>query len=354
MPRRLINWTWIAPRIGVAAGLAASIVAMARADDVKLVPGSAIQAPGGVLRGTIQKESPTEVTVAGKTVSLDQVADVQYDNPGASYVQAALQESQGNDSRAAELFQKAATETASAKPLVSQSARYRRAAALVRAAQRDPAGREAALKELEGLSTTLARSRHYGPILELLAGLKMDSGDYAGADAALEKLGTLPWAANRSAVLRARVKAKQGQYAEALAALDRLISTTPEGSAQRRDAQLARAEALAGLKKFEEAEKVARGVIEGASPEDGATLSLAYNTLGDCLAAAGRDRDALFAYLHTDILYPNSPDAHARALARIASLWRKLSQPARADAVVERLKQAYPNSPYLADATQEN
>jgi tetratricopeptide (TPR) repeat protein len=354
MPRLSWSLARVVPRFAVAATLAASVVAIARADEVRLVPGSTVQAPGGLIRGAIEKETPNDLTIAGKTVPVDQISRVDYDNPGASFAQGVIQENNGNDAQAADLFQKAVAEASTGKPLVAQEARFRRAAALARIAQRDPNGREAALKELESLSASAVRSRQYGPILELLAGLKLDAGDAAGADAALRKLATLPWAANRAAVLQARVQANQGKYEEALSALDRLIGTTAEGSPQRRDATLARSEALAGLKKYEEAEQAARSVIDAAGPEDAPTLALAYNTLGDCLSAAGRDRDALFAYLHTDILYPASADAHARALAQIALLWRKLNQPGRADAAVERLKQTYPRSPHLAEATAAN
>ena len=93
-------------------------------------------------------------------------------------------------------------------------------------------------------------------------------------------------------------------------------------------------------------------MIDGADPEDAETLAPAYNTLGDCLRAAGNPRDALFAYLHTDILYPSQADEHARALAAIAQLWRVLNRGDRSSAVIERLKAEYPNSPYLAAVSE--
>lgn len=346
MPRRTNR---PAHRVLASAVLAIGVVALARADEVRLVPGSSVTAPGGLLRGAVEKETPNDLTIAGKTVPLDQIVDVEYDNVGANLPQAILQENNGKFAEAADQYAKAAIE-ASAKPFAVQAAKFYRARALAKLADLDPTKRDAAVKELDTLAASLSRGRHYGPILELLAQQQLAAGKYDAADQALQKLSQLSWAADRASVLRARVQAKQGKNQEALEALDRLVGSTPEGSSQRREAQLARAEALAGLGRHEDAEQAVREVIDGAQPEDAPTLSAAYNTLGDCLAAAGRDRDALFAYLHTDILYPQDPEQHARSLSRIAVLWGKLGQPSRSNAVLDRLRQAYPNSPHLAEA----
>src|SRR5438067_2480188 len=83
------------------------------------------------------------------------------------------------------------------------------------------------------------------------------------------------------------------------AQLARLIKSAAAGSVRHREARLAKAESLAGLKKYAEAEADVRDVIKTVPPEDAPAQSAAYNTLGDCLRAAGRPKDALLAYLHT-------------------------------------------------------
>ena len=95
-----------------------------------------------------------------------------------------------------------------------------------------------------------------------------------------------------------------------------MIGSSPEGSAKRRDAQLAKAESLVALKKFAEAEALVRGVIAGAPAEDATTEALAHNTLGDCLLAANRPKDALYAYLHTDLLFFKDKEEHPRPWPR--------------------------------------
>lgn len=326
-----------------------AVAGPAAADEVALVPNSTVTAPGGLIRGRIERETPELVRIEGRDVPLDQVAGVDYDGAGVSYSQARLQENNGDLQRAADLYQKAAGDATN--PLVVQDARFRRAAMLARIAQGDPSKRDAAIEAVRGIISEQSNSRHLGPALVLLARLQLDADEFDAAEATLQDLSKLSWAKDRSAVLKSRVMVERGQSEQAIRDLDALIGRLPEGSAALRQATLARAEALADLSRFDEAEEQVRAVIDAADPEDAATLAPAYNTLGDCLRAAGRPRDALFAYLNTDILYPSEPEEHARALASIAQLWRVLNQSGRAGQVVERLRQEYPGSPYLPSAT---
>ena len=136
----------------------------------------------------------------------------------------------------------------------------------------------------------------------------------AGAEATIAELAKLPKAGERAAVLKTKILARQGKHAEAIAELDRLIASYPKGSERQRDAMLAKAESLAGAKQFKEAETLVRQVIQGNPAEDSTAQAPAYNTLGDCLRAANRPKDALIAYLHTDLLYSKSKEENIPVL----------------------------------------
>ena len=145
--------------------------------------------------------------------------------------------------------------------------------------------------------------------------------------------------------------ARKGDFDKAIAEYDRLVKNAPQGTARRRDAQLAKAESVG------RPEEVRRGRDRGPArsstqppPEDFATQSAAYNTLGDCLRAAGKPKEALDAYLHTDILYAKDKEQHPRALAQISQLWRDAERDDRADEVWQQLKKEYPNSRWLTAA----
>ncbi len=331
----------------------ASLIALAApaalADEVVLIPGSTVKAPGGRIRGAVTAETTTEIKVGNQSVPVDQVESVSYDGQPQSYTLAQLRETNGPLAEAADQYQKAATEAAG-KPLIAQAAQFGRARAIARLAESDPSKADEALRLLDAVVKAGAKSRHLGPALELTARLALQKGEFDRAAAAATDLAKIPWAADRASILQARILGGRGQNDQALAALDKLLAAAPDGSPRRREVTLARAGALAGLKRYDDAEAAAREVIAAAEPEDAATLALAYNTLGDCLRSAGKPKDALYAYLHTDVLYDRDKDQHARSLAAIADLWRLMKQDARAEAVVERMKEEYPQSPYTASA----
>ena len=61
---------------------------------------------------------------------------------------------------------------------------------------------------------------------------------------------------------------------------------------------------------------------------------------------AGRNKEALMAFLHVDVLYYSDADAHAEALANLAELWNTLQQTERAVRARRTLDERYPTSPF--------
>ena len=87
---------------------------------------------------------------------------------------------------------------------------------------------------------------------------------------------------------------------------------------------------LAGSGKNDDAVKLIQQVIDKADPDDQELYARAYIALGNCYKAAGKPKDALLAFLEVDLLYPNSPEQHAEALANLATLWAKVDKADRA------------------------
>jgi tetratricopeptide (TPR) repeat protein len=331
------------------------LLAVVRADTIRLVPGSSVKAVGGQLQGQVTSETPTEVKIkvggGEQIVPVDQIESVSYDGASPSYTLAESRRNAGLDAEAAELFQKAVAES-KGKALLERAAQFGRAETLAGLALVDPSKSAEAVAALEPLTKGGTGGRQLGPALLLLIRLHLAAGDTEAASAALADLtARVPWAAGRAGVLKAKIQGRKGEHDAALAELDALIAASPKDSSAAREAMLAKAESLAATKKFAEAEATVRSVIEQAGAEDAAIQAEAYNTLGDCLRAAGRPKDALRAYLRTDILYSSAKDEHARALANIVEIWRELKQDARAADVLEQLKQQYPQSPYLKAKT---
>jgi tetratricopeptide (TPR) repeat protein len=339
--------------LSVALGLA--FAASARADLINLIPNSTYKSPGNVVRGTVVAETPTEVKVrvgnAEQSVPVSQIASIRYDGSPGSMALAQSRESAGNLVEAADNYKKAAADSAT-KPFILEDALFNQARVSADLGLTDPAKTDAAITLLDAFLKAHSNGRHAVPALESLAKLQMQKGSFDAVALTIDRLSKIPDAADRAAVLRAKVASRKGDHTSSISELDSIISNAPEGSAKKRDAQLTKAESLAAMKKYAEAESLVRGVIKAAPAEDFATQALAHNTLGDCLRAAGRPRDAMFAYLHTDLLFFKDKEEHPKALAKIIQLWREQNRPERADEVMERLKQEYPRSPYTAAATK--
>jgi len=349
-------------RSGITLRVAAGALVLAwggvlRADDVNLISGTTIkQAIGGRVKGQVQSESPSEVVVLlGATttsVPTDQIQSIRYDGQSASFALAEARESSGQLAESAELFKKAAAES-SGKPFPYQAALYREAAVLTELASVEPDRIKDARDKLAKFVQAYAAGRHIVGARTCLARLQLLAGDFTGAEATIADLARLPRGAERAAVLRTKILARQGKHQAAIAELDRLIAGYPKGSERHRAALLAKAESLAGMKQFKEAETLLREVIQANPPEDASAQAPAYNTLGDCLRAANRPKDALIAYLHTDLLYSKNKEEHPRALHQIAALYRELKQDGRANESAQRLKQEYPRSPWATRRTTE-
>jgi tetratricopeptide (TPR) repeat protein len=332
------------------AALALGVLAcgLARADDVNLVNGAKFeQAIGGRVRGQVQSESASEVVVQlGATttkVPTELIQSIRYDGQSASFALGEARESAGQLAEAAELFKKAAAEN-SGKPYPLQAALFREAEVLTDLAAVEPSRVKDAKDKLTKFVRTYPASRHTLGARACLARIQLASGDFPAAEAALADLAKLPKGAERAAVLRTKLLAKQNKHKDAIVELDKLIAGSPKGSERLRAAQLAKAESLAALKDFTKAETLLREVIKATPPEDAAAQAPAYNTLGDCLRAADRKKEALIAYFHTDILYSKDKEEHPRALHQISVLFRQLKQDARADEFAQRLKAEYPHS----------
>ena len=328
----------LAPALALLSSLA--LAPIAGADTVTTAPDAA----GKVRKvpGTVASESPAEVVIGTQTIPVPEVDSIDYTGSPPNFTVAEQRESRGNLAEAAAEYQKAAT-AAEGKPFIAQTAQFQRLRLL---AALNPAE---AIAGLDAFTRANPRSRHLGPALELEIRLLMDKKDYSRADGLALKLRDIPWAKDHAEILRARLLTRLGKPAEAVAALGKLADAKPD-TPRGREARLALAEALAAQKKFPEAEKAAREVIRGAGPEDAAAQAPAHNTLGDVLRAAGKPKEALFEYLHTDLLFARNKDEHARALFQIIQLSRELKRTDRADDALDRLKQEYPTSPYLAAA----
>lgn len=326
--------------------------AWAQTDEIQLKP-AAGQTGGRIIRGTITAESPREIKiqVGGKseTIAVDDLADIDYAGTPPAFLEGEQREKAGDVAAALESYKRAAA-SAGLKPFVAQVVKFRYASALAEAGIADPQKLNDSIAALQDFVKTYPNARHTARALELLLNLVRTGSDPSRIDSVLADMAKIPGNQGRANVMKAELLAERGQADQAMQLLETAKSQIPKNSELERISKSVRVNVLVAKKDYVEAEKQARSLIDAAAPNDFAALAPAYNALGDCLRAAGKPKDAMIAYLHTEILYDRVANEHARALAAITQLWRVLEKPDRAEQSLNKLASTYPRSPWLKSA----
>ena len=144
----------------------------------------------------------------------------------------------------------------------------------------------------------------------------------------------------RALIFQKAFSKAQAKYEAVLA----IKSDTKEARRQKLFAQIGRARCLAETKSPDEGIKSIEKVIAKNDPSDKELFGRAYNAHGDCLLKAGKQKDALLAYLHVDVLFYSNPDIHAEALHHLSSLWAANKNNDRAVAAQKLLTERYSGS----------
>ncbi|TWT86821.1 hypothetical protein Mal64_36510 [Pseudobythopirellula maris] len=201
-------------------------------------------------------------------------------------------------------------------------------------------------RELGAFLKSHPESFHTLEATELVGDLLAAVGKDSSATRMYAKLAATPWPAYqaRALVRTGELLERRGDHAEAIERFEqaaRLAEGDPLSEEQLLAARLGKAKSLAASGSADEAASIARGVISEGDPEDAAAQAAAYNALGASRLAAGDAKDALFAYLHVDLLYPQSGEAHAEALHHLADLWNRVGKPSESRAAREKLSREY-------------
>jgi tetratricopeptide (TPR) repeat protein len=194
-------------------------------------------------------------------------------------------------------------------------------------------------------------SYHVVEAFEILGNLSVALQDYAKAEEWYATMAKAPWPdyQMRAQVARGRALLAQEKHKEAGAAFDQVLAMNVQGEladAQRMAANLGQARIMAATNRAADAIKAVNSIISRATPEQTELLAHAYNTLGTAQRLAGQPKEAVMAFLHTDILYHSVPEAHAEALYNLERLWEQLAMTERAAECRALLDQRYRNSPW--------
>ena len=88
-------------------------------------------------------------------------------------------------------------------------------------------------------------------------------------------------------------------------------------------------------------------MVDEGDSTDAELFSELYNAMGGILQTAGKNEEAILAFLKTDLLYASEVDAHAEALYWLSQLWPKIGDSQRATEAKSKLSKLYPTSQWL-------
>lgn len=191
---------------------------------------------------------------------------------------------------------------------------------------------------------------HFFEAADVLGDLAVGQGDYEGAVkfyGAIASKAPWPEYKMRALLSEARALVAQGKFAEAEQRFDNVIgepSDSPETKRPRLLAQVGKARCLAETSSPEEGIQLLEKIIGENEPSDTELFGRAYNAQGDCYLRAGKQKDALMAYLHVDVLFYSDPEIHAEALHHLSKLWAAIKKPDRAASARNLLDQRYAGS----------
>lgn len=216
---------------------------------------------------------------------------------------------------------------------------------------------QAAAESLRSFMAKHRTSFHVPQAIEALGDLLGGTGQYAAARAEYAKLAKAKseYYAMRSAWLSGRAWLAEGDAAKAAAELDRALAAKAGGELAERVQLLASLDRAVARAKGGDAAAVDDAVhaiaklIAAAAADDDELLASAYTALGDCYLSAKDERAALFAFLHVDLLFPQTGDLHARALHELVGLWKATGKDSRSQEAAAELAKRYPSSKWAND-----
>jgi tetratricopeptide (TPR) repeat protein len=318
---------------------------LARADKVKLAAGTQ---SAGKLTEITPSELTLEIGSTKKKIPVNQVESVQFDGEPTELTQARAAVHLGRYDEAVPLLAKIDASKIT-RSEIAKDVEFFKALAAARLALAGSGSKAEAGKKLFAFEKAERTSFHYFETCQMLGDLLVALDKFSDAETFYNKLSEAPWPdyKMRSGVLVGRALVGQKQFDRANAKFDEVLAiegSGPEADRQKLAARLGKATALAAAGKTDDAIKFVEEIIAQADAENLELQARAHIVLGNSYKAAGRKKEALYAFLLVDLLYSRFGELHAEALANLATLWADVENADRAKQARNLLKEKYPSS----------
>ncbi len=306
-------------------------------------------------RGEMTTMTISAVTIKlanGQTeeVPVSDIFGIKFDMEPPTLTQAQSNERSGSLDAALEKYKQVQTEYGGDDKRLIIDVKFLVARTLVKSALANPAAVADAKKAISGFRAENKTNFRY--LEATLLEAQLTSLDPAGKAAAESLLKEVQSASVKGFQLQAGVQLGRlllagNDSSGALEAFEQVISSSssdPAATSALFDGMLGKAQCQQKQGQVEEAIATLNEVISKASETETQTLAEAWVLKGDCQRSKNLPKDALWSYLHVDVLYASEPAAHSEALFRLAALWAPAGHQDRADEAMARLTSRYPNS----------
>lgn len=212
------------------------------------------------------------------------------------------------------------------RDLIKHEVDFLKALCQARLALAEGGDKAAASATMLAFVNSAKQSFHFYEAAEVLGELAMVMGKYADAVKYYGPIARVTWPDYqlRANYALGRALAADKQFDQALARYEAVSNSplaTPEAARLKLLAALGKAVCLAETGKAEEGLALAQEVISKNDAKDAGLFARAYNTLGIAYLKSSKPREAVLAFLHTDLLYATEADAHAEALYYLSKNW---------------------------------
>lgn len=330
--------------------------------------------PKGPREGTIVRTTPNAVTMdengTENNYSVLEIRMLRYADEPTELETAKKRLLEGNVNAAKSELQKinpGSVKQDSIKMEIEYYLAYCNADLALRGEYADKKGAGAALKKFVDNPDMpkYTQTYHFYEAARLLGDLSMSVGTYDYAEKVYTMLERAPasWLEHRfqAKLLVADAQLAAGKYSDALANYTKVAGAPGSKETARyiQLAQVGQAICMAGTGAADQGIAKIEEIIKKEDPKDTELFGKAYNALGACYLKkyeaetdarqkASYLKQALMAYLRTDILFWQNNDAHAEALYHLSDLWNQVNKPDRASQARATLKDRYAGSRWTA------
>ena len=304
------------------------------------------------LRGEITKTSPTELTISvsglERIIPVNTIVKVTYMDAPSELTGARRDIDSGNVEAALEKLKRIKTETLD-RDVVKQEFEFLHAMATARLALSGSGDKAVAVRDMLNFQKDHKNSFRYYEVVQVLGDLAVALSKYDRAIEFYRELGQSPWKDYQlnAIILEANALTTQKNYSEALTKYVAASQENISGLAADRLkvlAKIGQANCLAETGTPDEGIQITDEVLDKLDRDDFELHAKAYNARGACFRNSNKIKDALLAYLHTDLLYFRQSDAHAEALFYLSALWEQDAKRERAVKSRKLLQSRYAGS----------